>query len=238
MNVSLLICFISFSIYTILLTLTETRIFFKLVFRNFCQVKSETCSIPSIELPCNCTDKTSWKCHVNLFLLALETQKKILLKSSMEVSWIILMKLNSVLIISPVLSWSSYSGMCLFFFSSWNIKIWEIKDLIDQVTWLWIHHDDLPFSPMHCNICALPSNFHQTTCVLNLKIWRIMWLMCTLTFWMNQFAPLDIPASVDTFLGHWKPNAIMLMESELWPNLIIGASKSGVSCYFSRNWTF
>ncbi|XP_058204110.1 probable 3-deoxy-D-manno-octulosonic acid transferase, mitochondrial isoform X1 [Rhododendron vialii] len=44
-----------------------------------------------------------------------------------------------------------------------------------------------------------------------------------------QFAPLDIPASVDTFLGHWKPNAIMLMESELWPNLIIGASKSGIA---------
>ncbi|KAI8563176.1 hypothetical protein RHMOL_Rhmol03G0092100 [Rhododendron molle] len=44
-----------------------------------------------------------------------------------------------------------------------------------------------------------------------------------------QFAPLDIPASVDTFLGHWKPNAIMLIESELWPNLIIGASKSGIA---------
>ncbi|XP_057471806.1 probable 3-deoxy-D-manno-octulosonic acid transferase, mitochondrial isoform X2 [Actinidia eriantha] len=44
-----------------------------------------------------------------------------------------------------------------------------------------------------------------------------------------QFAPLDIPSSVDAFLGHWKPNAIMLMESELWPNLIMSTSKNGIT---------
>ncbi|KAL7264907.1 hypothetical protein ACSBR1_002793 [Camellia fascicularis] len=44
---------------------------------------------------------------------------------------------------------------------------------------------------------------------------------------LYQFAPLDIPAAMDAFLGHWKPNAIMLMESELWPNLIMCASKNG-----------
>ncbi|KAA8518637.1 hypothetical protein F0562_016111 [Nyssa sinensis] len=43
-----------------------------------------------------------------------------------------------------------------------------------------------------------------------------------------QFAPLDIPAAMDAFLGYWKPNAIMLMESELWPNMIMGASKNGI----------
>ncbi|GMH23176.1 hypothetical protein Nepgr_025019 [Nepenthes gracilis] len=43
-----------------------------------------------------------------------------------------------------------------------------------------------------------------------------------------QFAPIDAPASLDAFLGHWKPNAIILVESELWPNLIMGASKSGI----------
>lgn len=44
-----------------------------------------------------------------------------------------------------------------------------------------------------------------------------------------QFAPLDIPAAIDAFLGHWKPDAVVLMESELWPNLIIGASKRGIA---------
>ncbi|CAK9165549.1 unnamed protein product [Ilex paraguariensis] len=33
---------------------------------------------------------------------------------------------------------------------------------------------------------------------------------------------------MDAFLGYWKPNAIMLLESELWPNLIIGASRNGI----------
>ncbi|XP_027173533.1 probable 3-deoxy-D-manno-octulosonic acid transferase, mitochondrial isoform X2 [Coffea eugenioides] len=42
-----------------------------------------------------------------------------------------------------------------------------------------------------------------------------------------QFAPVDAPAAVEAFLGYWKPNAIILIESELWPNLIIGAAKEG-----------
>ncbi|EXC33896.1 hypothetical protein L484_012784 [Morus notabilis] len=42
-----------------------------------------------------------------------------------------------------------------------------------------------------------------------------------------QFAPLDTPATMDAFLGYWKPNAIVMMESELWPNLIMDASRKG-----------
>ncbi|XP_071908367.1 probable 3-deoxy-D-manno-octulosonic acid transferase, mitochondrial isoform X2 [Coffea arabica] len=42
-----------------------------------------------------------------------------------------------------------------------------------------------------------------------------------------QFAPVDAPAAVEAFLGYWKPNAIILIESELWPNLIISAAKDG-----------
>ncbi|XP_040372056.1 probable 3-deoxy-D-manno-octulosonic acid transferase, mitochondrial isoform X3 [Rosa chinensis] len=45
---------------------------------------------------------------------------------------------------------------------------------------------------------------------------------------IHQFAPIDTPSAMDTFLGHWKPNAIVIMESELWPNLIIGASEKGI----------
>ncbi|XP_019416087.1 PREDICTED: probable 3-deoxy-D-manno-octulosonic acid transferase, mitochondrial [Lupinus angustifolius] len=43
-----------------------------------------------------------------------------------------------------------------------------------------------------------------------------------------QFSPLDTPASIHSFLHYWKPNAIVLMESELWPNLIMDASKNGI----------
>ncbi|KAH1227824.1 putative 3-deoxy-D-manno-octulosonic acid transferase, mitochondrial [Glycine max] len=42
-----------------------------------------------------------------------------------------------------------------------------------------------------------------------------------------QFSPVDTPTSIHSFLDYWKPNAIVLMESELWPNLIMDASRNG-----------
>nr|XP_010909885.1 probable 3-deoxy-D-manno-octulosonic acid transferase, mitochondrial isoform X4 [Elaeis guineensis] len=44
-----------------------------------------------------------------------------------------------------------------------------------------------------------------------------------------QLAPVDFPLVVDAFLGYWKPVAVLLMESELWPNLIISASEKGIT---------
>ncbi|KAL2481265.1 putative 3-deoxy-D-manno-octulosonic acid transferase [Abeliophyllum distichum] len=44
-----------------------------------------------------------------------------------------------------------------------------------------------------------------------------------------QFAPLDIPTAMDAFLGYWKPNAVILLESELWPNLIMSAARNGIA---------
>ncbi|XP_037493153.1 probable 3-deoxy-D-manno-octulosonic acid transferase, mitochondrial isoform X2 [Jatropha curcas] len=46
---------------------------------------------------------------------------------------------------------------------------------------------------------------------------------------LYQFSPLDTPAAMEAFLGYWKPNAIMIMESELWPNLIMSSSRKGIS---------
>ncbi|KAB1221237.1 putative 3-deoxy-D-manno-octulosonic acid transferase, mitochondrial [Morella rubra] len=43
-----------------------------------------------------------------------------------------------------------------------------------------------------------------------------------------QFAPVDTPTAVGSFLDYWKPNAIILIESELWPNLIMAASENGI----------
>ncbi|KAL5976448.1 hypothetical protein ACLOJK_020780 [Asimina triloba] len=44
-----------------------------------------------------------------------------------------------------------------------------------------------------------------------------------------QFSPLDTPGVVDSFLQYWKPTAVFLMESELWPNLILSASEKGIA---------
>jgi 3-deoxy-D-manno-octulosonic-acid transferase len=45
---------------------------------------------------------------------------------------------------------------------------------------------------------------------------------------LHQFVPLDIPGAVTRFLDHWKPDAGLFVESDLWPNLILGAAKRGV----------
>ncbi len=44
---------------------------------------------------------------------------------------------------------------------------------------------------------------------------------------IHQFAPVDTPAAVRRFLDHWRPDTALLVESELWPNLIAGACARG-----------
>lgn len=36
----------------------------------------------------------------------------------------------------------------------------------------------------------------------------------------HQFFPLDHPKWVERFINHWHPNAVIWMESELWPNML------------------
>ena len=45
---------------------------------------------------------------------------------------------------------------------------------------------------------------------------------------IHQYIPVDGPASVGRFLDHWRPDAGILVESELWPNLITLAHRRGV----------
>ena len=45
---------------------------------------------------------------------------------------------------------------------------------------------------------------------------------------LHQYAPLDTPGAVAGFLDHWRPGAGILVESELWPNLILAAKARGV----------
>jgi 3-deoxy-D-manno-octulosonic-acid transferase len=36
----------------------------------------------------------------------------------------------------------------------------------------------------------------------------------------HQFAPLDAPGPVERFLGHWRPQAAVFVESEIWPGML------------------
>ena len=37
---------------------------------------------------------------------------------------------------------------------------------------------------------------------------------------LHQFTPLDVPAWVQRFLDHWRPDAAVFVESELWPTIL------------------
>jgi 3-deoxy-D-manno-octulosonic-acid transferase len=44
---------------------------------------------------------------------------------------------------------------------------------------------------------------------------------------IHQYAPVDGPGAVRRFLDHWRPDAGIQVESELWPNLILSAKARG-----------
>lgn len=44
---------------------------------------------------------------------------------------------------------------------------------------------------------------------------------------MHRYAPLDTPGVAARFLDQWRPQAVVLVESELWPNLVVQAQTRG-----------
>lgn len=40
---------------------------------------------------------------------------------------------------------------------------------------------------------------------------------------IHQFVPVDTPAAVTRFLNHWRPDAAFFVDSEIWPNMLLGA---------------
>ena len=45
---------------------------------------------------------------------------------------------------------------------------------------------------------------------------------------MHQYIPLDAPGFVARFLDHWRPDAAVFVESEIWPNLILDADRRAI----------
>jgi 3-deoxy-D-manno-octulosonic-acid transferase len=45
---------------------------------------------------------------------------------------------------------------------------------------------------------------------------------------IHQYVPLDLPRAVARFLDHWRPEAGLFVESDLWPNLVRAARARGV----------
>ena len=62
---------------------------------------------------------------------------------------------------------------------------------------------------------------------------------------VHQFVPLDVPGWVARFLAHWRPDAAVFLESEIWPNLLAACDQRGIrrflingrlSAASTRNW--
>ncbi len=45
---------------------------------------------------------------------------------------------------------------------------------------------------------------------------------------LQTWQPWDTPGAVDRFLAHFKPDMGVLMETEVWPNLVFGCQRKGV----------
>jgi 3-deoxy-D-manno-octulosonic-acid transferase len=45
---------------------------------------------------------------------------------------------------------------------------------------------------------------------------------------VHQMAPVDGPAAVERFLEHWKPDAAVFAEGEIWPNMLLGLKRASV----------
>jgi 3-deoxy-D-manno-octulosonic-acid transferase len=45
---------------------------------------------------------------------------------------------------------------------------------------------------------------------------------------IHQMAPVDGPAAVRRFLKHWKPDAAVFAEGEIWPNMLQGLKRAGI----------
>ena len=45
---------------------------------------------------------------------------------------------------------------------------------------------------------------------------------------VHQFVPMDHPAWVAAFLDHWRPDRVLWMESELWPNMLAQIKARGI----------
>lgn len=45
---------------------------------------------------------------------------------------------------------------------------------------------------------------------------------------LHQFAPADYPGAVERFLAHWRPEALIVTEADLWPVMLIRARRAGL----------
>lgn len=46
----------------------------------------------------------------------------------------------------------------------------------------------------------------------------------------HQYVPVDLPGATDGFLAHWRPDLVLWVESEFWPNLLSAIRRRTIPC--------
>ncbi len=47
----------------------------------------------------------------------------------------------------------------------------------------------------------------------------------------HVYLPYDVPGSVNRFLGHFQPSLALILETELWPNMLFGCRDRHIPVY-------
>jgi len=94
---------------------------------------------------------------------------------------------------------------------------------------VWVHGASVgelaSVLPLILRICESSSRVLVTTGTVTSSALAGKWLPEGVA---HQFVPLDVPRYVRRFLDHWKPDLALFVESDLWPNRIIEASRARV----------
>jgi 3-deoxy-D-manno-octulosonic-acid transferase len=54
----------------------------------------------------------------------------------------------------------------------------------------------------------------------------------------HAFIPIDTPQAVNDFLRFWEPSALILVESEIWPNLITMSARKSLVCIINARMSY
>jgi 3-deoxy-D-manno-octulosonic-acid transferase len=94
---------------------------------------------------------------------------------------------------------------------------------------VWVHGASVgelaSVLPLIQRICESQARVLVTTGTVTSSALATKWLPAGV---MHQFVPLDVPRYVHRFLDHWKPDLALFVESDLWPNRIVEASRRRV----------
>lgn len=94
---------------------------------------------------------------------------------------------------------------------------------------LWLHAASLGEVKKLQNILIeLSQHADITPVVTTYTASSAQWMATTFPHVIHQYAPLDTPCYIDRFLNHWRPECLVAVENELWPNMILGSARRGM----------